>query len=270
MIEAFSETENHLGRYEAEVNELISELMKSQKNPVKGRTGLEEIDEIIDSSDEIDIYQFMLDTIKWESMISNDDGDGPEKYRLCHRIVGWMIQSASAEKLGHILLSQLKTDDVAFKEALYWHLKHLYGQNPSYEFLKPILAKNPDNPPKEIVDFMFTVSRDLAYKTFSEVYGEPKDSFELFIERSRIIAKDIIKNRGRRPEVLPVKTDEEAEDQLAILAQDDRWYARRYAVEVMKDSPPHCREVLVQLLRQDPHPLVREAAQEVECPVPKE
>jgi hypothetical protein len=50
------------------------------------------------------------------------------------------------------------------------------------------------------------------------------------------------------------------------LAADDRWWMRRWGVEVMKDSPPHCRPDLLERLRQDPHPLVREVAMEVECP----
>jgi hypothetical protein len=59
---------------------------------------------------------------------------------------------------------------------------------------------------------------------------------------------------------------EEAMQIIKDLAADDRWWMRRWGVEVMKDSPPHCRPDLLERLRQDPHPLVREVAMEVECP----
>lgn len=128
------------------------------------------------------------------------------------------------------------------------------------------LLRQKDTPPG-LVDYLFDHAPGKALLLFGEIHSE-KPQIALTWPRDLLWADHLLTTvQWRlRHQFLQDGDLQRARQELDKLSRHDGWYARRYAVEVLRRSPPLATPELAERLRKDRHPLVREAAAALKSP----
>jgi hypothetical protein len=155
-----------------------------------------------------------------------------------------------AEKVGAVA-PRLETENAEFRKVLEDLLSTVdrpNGGQPDFAPYRRYLGALQGDPPQGLIRYMYEVSANEAFLSLLLVYLE--DGPE---RRSLALTQQALSTTG------PEGTSA-VEEQFAALAEHEIWWVRLFAVEVLVDRPEFGTSDTLVRLREDPHPLVRNAA----------
>ena len=159
-------------------------------------------------------------------------------------------------QLVEALLPYLETPDAQQRAQLRNWLGAVdaaHGEPRDFGVYRTIVAGHRDDPPLGLVRYMYETDADGAVTSLAEIYAEPARRGELLAAR-RPIADYRAGQRGAAGVAA-------AQAALRTLSSDPAWWLRLYAAATFAQLPELRTPELVEPLRRDAHPLVREMAE---------
>jgi hypothetical protein len=163
-------------------------------------------------------------------------------------------------QLVEALLPYLSTTDAAQRAQLYnWlgAVDGLTGERRDFRVYAAIISARRSDPPLGLVRYMYESDPSSAATIVAEVYAEPEQRAAQIEARRPVDEVRKTRRAARQPDAAQTAT---ARAVLKTLAMDPAWWTRLYAAAVMVQVPELRDPELVEHLRKDPHPLVREFA----------
>jgi len=156
---------------------------------------------------------------------------------------------SDAEKV-RAVAPRLETEDPEFRKVLEDLLSTVDrpgGGQPDFAPYRRYLGELREDPPQGLTRYMYEVSPNEAFLSLLLVYLE--DGPE---RRSLALTQQALSTTSPGgPSVV---------EEFGALAEHEIWWVRLYAVEVLVDRPELGTPDALERLREDPHPLVRDAA----------
>ncbi len=178
------------------------------------------------------------------------------------------------------VLPYLESDGPRFREAVYlalrWAEDSRGNRPPDFSCYSNVLRTNMEAPPAALVRYMFKRDPPQALRQFTIVYASPPARQDMTLSRelqwADHMVNDAIRKRGflqaftRTPEgprdsvvTLEKLSREEADVQLEKLSKSDQWWVRLYVAEILRQHREFRTPQMVDRLKRDKHPLVRDA-----------
>lgn len=126
------------------------------------------------------------------------------------------------------------------------------GDRRDFRIYQTIVAARRDDPPLGLVRYMYDTDADAALAALAEIYAEPGRRGALLDARRPLAAY----RAGRRDESGVAA----ARAALHTLSGDPAWWQRLYAAAALAQMPELRTPELIEPLRRDAHPLVRDMA----------
>ncbi|MCA9444407.1 MAG: hypothetical protein KC964_26700 [Candidatus Omnitrophica bacterium] len=252
----------------SELIENLADLLgDSQASMKKRKQGVEEFRSFVADLDPENRINLAVEVVEMEAM-----NGGPDQHRTSHdnpygTLYAVVLKSASREELIDPFFELTARGDPILSRTAKRRLHFLAGPKAFSPFL-PLLVKSKETPRQEIVDFMFETYPKNAVETLSEVYEESVPKREIDRLGTNILRDVQLKNFiTSRSGVDLEQVDRDAAEALEQMLEDDRWWFRRFVVDMVRRCPAYCERDYLERLKDDPSPLVREAAREVDCAV---
>ena len=197
--------------------------------------------------------------------------------------VAWAVQLSAKDPgdAAQVWIEALASDDektAGCAQSMLGVLEQGPGQWKPFEIYQALLAKHPEDPPAQIVEYMYGRDKDEGVKTLirptRDISTPAKKAISNRRERELLLSQHMVSNaEWFSSNVLP--EDREAmEDraiaiaaaarQLAKLAEAEEWWVRLYAVSVATRDTEFRGAAWVKRLREDKEEHVRTAARMIE------
>lgn len=212
--------------------------------------------------DRVDLY---LEIVRCEALFDRKYDDLSRRYRdATSSLLGRIQKSLELEDLVAPLLRMFEESPQPLKGVAGQKLYFLNLRSAT-DLLEPMILDNLENPDGKEIQTLFDFRGGDLILSMARLTGAATESIRMDERNLRGINREKGRLSMAEARLKGWKPKEEVLKIISDYALDDRWWVRRWAVEVMKDSPPHCRPELLSKLQTDPHPIVREAALEVKC-----
>jgi hypothetical protein len=133
------------------------------------------------------------------------------------------------------------------------------GKPRDFRVYQTIIGGRRDEPPLGLVRYMYDTDADVAVTTLAAIYAEPAQRRTL-AEVRRPVADALADHRAGRSHPSRAALARAA---LQTWSRDPAWWARLYAAAALAQMPALRTPELVDLLRSDSHPLVRDMARQL-------
>jgi hypothetical protein len=136
-------------------------------------------------------------------------------------------------------------------------------EEPDYKFYKSWIRNHEADSSPNLVRYMYDKASGAALLTMSQVYSEEKDEHSHLVWSDHVISDAIWKKEHSFEEAFQ-QAKSKAVEQLEKLVQQEQWWARLYAAEILHRHPEFRTPEMMQRLQNDEHNLVRQAITETE------
>ncbi|MFH1923954.1 MAG: hypothetical protein ABIP48_29215 [Planctomycetota bacterium] len=127
----------------------------------------------------------------------------------------------------------------------------------NYACYEPVIRGSKDDPPTNLVRYMYERSPGSAVLSMMYVYLQDRDARKPILWAEHVVSDVLWKHRHRFLDKNEVP--EEAAAELEKLSKHEAWWARLYVAEIFRRHPQFRRPEVVERLAADEHPLVRRA-----------
>lgn len=128
------------------------------------------------------------------------------------------------------------------------------GEKRDYAVYRAVIVVHRADPPLGLVRYMYTTEPDAALTALADVYATPEERGALAVTRAPIVRAIDAQRAGR----LDAEQLAAARQALPALCASAAWWVRLYAAAVLVQMPMLRTPQLVDALRDDANPLVRE------------
>ncbi|MEX0867166.1 MAG: hypothetical protein WD030_07395 [Pirellulales bacterium] len=195
-------------------------------------------------------------------MLQAEHGEDSErKIMTVPFLVGVFARFTSDQELIKAVQPHLKTNNTGLKNELHQLLAgkfHEHGPfSRPFHSIASMLKAQDGRIDVYLVQFMFLYDTEEALLTLADFYVENQNERKSLLLAYRTLDTAIWK--GRHGLQRPPNIEAEQRDALATLSEHEQWWARLYTAQIMKKEPVFRLPELFNNLKNDEHPLVREA-----------
>jgi HEAT repeat protein len=237
------------------------------------KSGHVEIKDYLDSSTKefvvgnsnMERIELFVDTIRCEALFDGMyDRESEDCGRACSSL-SWEVQKTLTTEEVVPLLFHLVEEASGPVRRIARQRLYAINERSQTDILEPMFAESLESPEAKHIQTLLDLRGRQMILQMSALAGAASSTLETDKRNLDKVNSDNLRLKSVYAQQHRLNPKEDVLQIVVGFADDDRWWVRRWAVEVMKDSKPHCIPELLEQLRNDSHPVVREAAQEVDC-----